>query len=55
MNKLYISPEFEILRVEMIQEVIMASPEQYSSYVDPDPGDWGDDPIMDPDPDGIEW
>ncbi|MBR1731748.1 MAG: hypothetical protein IJ725_04895 [Ruminococcus sp.] len=53
MNKLYISPEFEILMVEMIEDIIMASPENYSSYVDPNPGDWGD-PIIDPD-DDIEW
>ena len=53
MNKLYISPEFEILRVEMIEDVIMASPENYSSYV-PDPIDLPSDPVEEPDPD-IDW
>lgn len=32
---------------------LLSSPENYNSYVDPDPGDWGD-PIIDPD-DDIQW
>ena len=55
MNNLYISPEFEILRVEMIDEVIMSSPENYSSTEPTTIADWGDDPIMDPDDDGLSW
>lgn len=52
MNKLYISPEFEITRIEMDIEVLDSSVENYSSYID-DPVDWGD-PIIDPD-DDIQW
>ena len=40
-KKLYVSPDFEILWVE-INDVILASVEGYKSYVDPEPGDWGD-------------
>ena len=55
MNKLYISPEFEILRVEMIEDVIMASPENNCSYVETNPGDIPD-PIFDPeDSEDVEW
>lgn len=52
MNKLYISPEFEITRIEMDIEVLDSSVEKYSSYID-GPSDWGD-PIIDTDED-IQW
>lgn len=52
MKKEYSSPEFHFLTVEL-SGALLSSPENYSSYVDPDPGDWGD-PIIDPD-DDIQW
>lgn len=55
MNNLYISPEFEILRVEMLDEVIMASPEEYSTYSPSNPADWGDPTIPTYDDDEPEW
>ena len=53
MNNLYISPEFEVLRVEMTEDVIMASPEDYSSTTPTTPGDWGDPTV--PSDEDIEW
>lgn len=55
MNKLYISPEFEVMRVEMIEDIILSSPqvEGFTSYVDPNPGDWGD--VPDPGDEDINW
>ena len=43
MNKLYISPEFEILRVEILDEVLSASPESTggSTIGGNDWSDWG--------------
>ena len=52
MKRKYISPEFVYSRVELY-EILTSSVENYSGYVDPDPGDWGDDPII-PD-DDIIW
>lgn len=49
-KRIYLNPEFEVIRIT-IRDVIMASPENFSSVID-GPGDWGDDPpIPDPDPD----
>ena len=55
-KKIYLSPELEILKVDIIEDVIMSSPENFSSTID-GPGDWGTDPSFpDPDPDEeISW
>ena len=52
MKKEYSSPEFHFLTVEL-SGALLSSPENHSSYIDPDPGDWVD-PIIDTD-DGIQW
>ncbi len=51
MKKEYSAPEFLFCTIE-IRDVILGSPENFSSYVDPNPGSW-DDPTIDPD-DGSE-
>ena len=45
----------QIIVEELIKEDVLckSGPENFSSYVAP-PGDWGDDPIIDPD-DDIIW
>ena len=45
MNNFYISPEFEVLRVEIIEDVITSSPETYKDDVSPT--DPFEDPIFD--------
>lgn len=52
MRKQYIVPELSITRFTL-KNVICTSVENFSSYID-DAGDWGDDPIIDPD-DEIIW
>lgn len=48
----YISPEMEIKQYQL-NDVIMTSVEWYKEHI-AEPGDWGDDPIIDPD-DEIDW
>ncbi len=52
MKKKYSSPQFLFFEVEL-DNVLKNSPENFSSYVD-GPGDWGEDPTIDPD-DDIVW
>lgn len=52
MKKEYSSPEFHFLTVEL-SGALLSSPENFNSYVDPNPGDWNN-PIIDPD-DDIQW
>lgn len=54
MKKEYSSPQFLFVEVEL-KCALMSSPENYSSYIDPTPGDWEDPPVIDPDDDPIEW
>ena len=46
MKKEYIAPELECVRL-ILGDVLDNSVEDFSQYVDPDPGDWGDDPLLD--------
>ena len=48
----YIKPDLNIIHFQL-KDVICTSVENFSSYID-GPGDWGDDPIIDPD-DDIIW
>lgn len=48
----YIKPDLNIIHFQF-KDVICISVENFSSYID-GPGDWGDDPIIDPD-DDIIW
>ena len=50
--KTYIKPDLKIVHLTP-KDVICTSVENFSSYID-GPGDWGDDPIIDPD-DDIIW
>jgi len=50
--KIYIKPDLTITYIQ-IKDIICTSVEHFSSYID-GPGDWGDDPIIDPD-DDIIW
>ena len=52
-RRMYVTPEMEVTYVQMA-DAILSSVENFSSYVDPNPGDWGDDPIFDDD-DEIIW
>lgn len=51
-KKEYLSPEFAFFEVAL-HDVIMSSPENYSSHLDDGSDDWGDNPL-DPD-DEIDW
>ena len=53
-RKPYVSPELEKVEVKISDDILSSSVENFSSYIDPDPGDWGDNPIIDPD-DDIIW
>ena len=53
MKKQYQSPIWDIIYFKVIDIVCSSGPENFSSYID-GPGDWGDDPIIDPD-DDIIW
>ena len=48
----YICPDLAVIRLTL-RDVICSSPENFNSYLDSEPGDWGD-PILDPD-DDIGW
>ena len=50
--KIYIKPDLTITYIQS-KDIICTSVEHFSSYID-GPGDWGDDPIIDPD-DDIIW
>lgn len=50
--KIYIKPDLEI-KTFTLRDTICSSVENFSSYID-GPGDWDDDPIIDPD-DDIIW
>lgn len=52
-KRMYVTPEMEVTYVQMA-DAILSSVENFSSYIDPNPGDWGDDPIFDDD-DEIVW
>lgn len=45
-KKEYITPELTYVRLTLC-DVLKNSVEGFSDYVDPDPGDWGDDPLFD--------
>lgn len=51
-RKPYKRPEIQVKAVDKV-DVLCGSVENFSSYIDPNSGDWGD-PIIDPD-DDIEW
>lgn len=53
MKKQYQSPIWDMIHFTMKDIVYSSRPENFSSYID-GPGDWGDDPIIDPDND-IVW
>lgn len=53
MKKQYQSPIWDMIHFTMKDIVCSSRPENFSSYID-GPGDWGDDPIIDPDND-IVW
>ena len=49
----YVPPKSEIVELGAKSDVLTGSVENFSSYIDPNPGDWGD-PIFDDD-DEIDW
>lgn len=49
----YESPEIHVEELVKADVILSSDVEHFSSYVDPNPGDWGD-PIIDPD-DDIIW
>lgn len=51
--KKYISPSLDIVQIHLTKDILSGSVEEFNSYID-GPGDWGDDPIIDPD-DDIIW
>ena len=53
MKKQYTSPVFEEEKIYITTQILSSNVEQFSSYID-GPGDWGDDPTIDPD-DDIIW
>lgn len=52
-KKEYLCPELDYFAIH-IQDVIMASPENFSGYLDDGNNDWGDPPPFDDD-DDIQW
>lgn len=50
-KKNYVPPTLEIKRFSC-GDVLAGSPENFSGYIDPDPGDWGDPIINDGE---IDW
>lgn len=52
MKKEYKKPQIKEYELQNTT-IICGSPENYSEYIS-GPGDWGDDPIIDPD-DEIDW
>ena len=52
MKRKYEAPDMTVTRFKL-HDVICTSVENFSSYID-GPGDWGDDPTIDPD-DDIIW
>ena len=52
-KKPYIPPTAEIVELAADADILTGSVENFSSYIDPNPGDW-DDPIFDDD-DEIDW
>lgn len=53
MKKKYETPIFDKVQIILSNVIMGSGPEEFKSYVD-GPGDWGDDPIIDPD-DSIIW
>ena len=51
--KKYIAPSLDVVKIDLKQDILTGSVENFSSYID-GPGNWGDDPIIDPD-DEIDW
>ena len=51
--KKYISPSLDIVQIHLTKDILSGSVEEFNSYVD-GTGDWGDDPVIDPD-DDIIW
>lgn len=51
--KKYISPSLDMVQIHLTKDILSGSVEEFNSYID-GPGDWGDDPIIDPD-DDIIW
>ena len=52
-KKPYTSPDLKVQKTEFKNDVLTGSVEEYKEYID-DGGDWGGDPIIDPD-DDIIW
>jgi len=52
-KKPYTPPDLEIVKTHFENDILTGSVEEYKEYID-DGGDWGDDPIIDPD-DEIDW
>lgn len=52
-KKPYVPPTAEIVEFAADADILTGSVENFSSYIDPNPGDW-DDPIFDDD-DEIDW
>lgn len=51
--KKYTSPLLDVVQIHLTKDILSGSVEEFNSYID-GPGDWGDDPIIDPD-DDIIW
>ena len=50
----YVKPDLEIVQFSP-KDVICTSVENFSSYVDPNPGDWGDIEFPDDPDEWIDW